>query len=247
MKDYSIFYIGHILEPFLFYCLTQSYFIPILFAIIWELSEYLTYSISGNYSILYLEEGDGPLESIPDILIYDIGAAVLAVYYGYTLYSYFRIRSSPVVKLDFYICKTWWFLILYVFRSMIILSPLSALGWECSLATKNRLGDFCPPEGEYFPFPPGLVFIAIVYIWFILYMFSGEDRINEKYIALSLTSITIATACQRGVPGIELSMWILAGICGLFTIYWIIKFIQECIRKRKELAAQINKDRTQRF
>ena len=139
MGYYGIFYIGHIVEPFLFYCLTQSYFLPILLATVWELTEYSMYLITGNYSILYLEEGVSVMEEPIDVLLYDIGGAVLATYVAYTLYRYFEIQPYPVVNLDFYKCKTWWFLFLYVFRSLIILSPPSALGWECS----NSTGNFC--------------------------------------------------------------------------------------------------------
>lgn len=234
MEDYSIFFISHIVEPFLFFCITQNYFVSILIPILWEFFEYFLYMASGNYSILYLEEGEGPLESTQDILIYDIGAAVLSVYYGYTLYKYFKIDPFPIVNLNLYSCKVWWFIFLYIFRGIVILSPLASLGWECSLATRNRLGDFCPSEGEYFPFPPGLPVIALVDIWFIFYMFSGNDRTKEKYIALSLTSIVILCGCQRAIPGIELSMWILGGICALFTVYWLIIFARECNKRRKK-------------
>lgn len=233
MGDYSIFFISHIVEPFLFFCITQNYFLPILLPILWEMFEYLLYTASGNYSFLYLEEGEGDLESLQDILVYDIGGAVLSVYYGYTLYRYYKIDPFPVVKLNFYKCNVWWFIFLFILRGLV-LSPVASLGWECSLATRNRLGDFCPSEGEYFPFPPGLLVIALVDIWFVFYMFSGNDRIKEKYITLSLTIIIILTACQRTIPGIELSMWILGGISGLFTIYWLVIFIQECIRRRKK-------------
>ena len=61
MGDYSIFFISHIVEPFLFFLYYSKLFLPILLPILWEMFEYLLYTVSGNYSFLYLEEGEGDL------------------------------------------------------------------------------------------------------------------------------------------------------------------------------------------
>ena len=181
MEDYSIFFISHIIEPFLFFCITQNYFITILVPILCECFEYLLYTASGNYTFLYLEEGEGDLESLQDILVYDIGGAILATYYGYTLYRYFKVDPFPVVKLDFYECKVWWFIFLYILRGLI-LSPVASLGWECSLAIEIVWEIYVRQKGVL-TFP-GLVVIALVDMVCILHV--QWKRQNKRKIYYSV-------------------------------------------------------------
>ena len=220
MADFSIFYIGHIVDPFLFYCLTKNYLLPILFVVLWEIIEYVTYSITGNYSILFLETADSVMEGLDDILIYDIGGGIVAVYIAFTLYHFYKIEKS-IITLDFFTGKTWGFIILFLFRSLV-LSPLGAIGWECNATVSQIMASICPDNKEYNDFAWGLIGIVLINTGYIYYMFKGETK--QFTIAILFCGFVMLTATQRLVSGIVITMYSLLVMVILATLYWVYYF-----------------------
>ena len=89
--NYTTYYIQHLIEPYLIYCLTKSYFLGVFIPVLWELVEYGMYMILGNYSILFLETEDSVVEPLYDILVYDIRGGILATYIAFTLYITYNV------------------------------------------------------------------------------------------------------------------------------------------------------------
>lgn len=228
-EDYSIFYIGHIVHPFLFYCLTKNYLIPILIVVLWEVFEYILFSTFGNYTPLYLETENSVQEDLENIMIYDIGGGFLAVYVAFTLYYYFEIKE-PIIKLDFFKARTWRFCLLFIVRALI-LAPFSSVGWEC-VNTSDILAFFCPEDGEYNTFAWGLIGLFIIDTLYVWYMFK-DDRKQMTIVLIVVESIML-TGVQRAISGIVLTFWALVIVSSLMAIYWVVLFIQKC-RKLKDV------------
>lgn len=229
MGSYNIYYIGHLVEPFLFYVLTYNHFLIILFPVLWEIFEYSLYLISGNYSVLYLESDNSEMESLQDIILYDLGGAVAALLIGYTLLKLLvPSTSKPLWDLNLYRLKMWGHLFLFVFRSAVFNSPPSAVGWECTESVYNFIGKpICQPPGEYNAFPWGLLVIVPVnflYIWWIF----PKDRAVERNICFVFTTVIVLTALQRLIYNDVLSMWVMLAGSVVCAIYWMYIFIKNC-------------------
>ena len=223
--DYSIFYISHFVEPYLAFCLTQSYFFSILIVVLWELLEYGIYSTTGNYSILFLETENSVMESLDDILLYDIGGGILSVYIGFSLYSIYQVTDT-IVKFEL---SEWKMFLLY-FVKVILLSPFLAIGWECNESSSTIVSSLCPDESEYQSFPWGLLAYIPINVGYIVYMF--QEKPSQLYIAISFPIVIILTAFQMQIHGVILSMWILVGVSAILTIYWLYKFVEKRVAYR---------------
>ena len=235
MGSYNIYYIGHLVEPFLFYVLTYNHFLIVLLPILWEIFEYSLYLISGNYSVLYLESDESEMESLQDIILYDLGGAVAALLIGYTLLKWFvPSTSKPLWDLNLYRLKMWGHLFLFVFRSAAFNSPPSAVGWECTKSVYNFIGKpICQPPGEYNAFPWGLLIIVPVnflYIWWIF----PTDRVVERNMCFVFTAVIVATALQKIIYNDVLSMWVMLFGSVICAIYWTVIFIKNCPRKNRQ-------------
>ena len=197
---FFIFYIGHILDPFLLYCLTTNALLSIGVAVIWEIAEYAIYSIFGNYSVLFLQapESEAEMESLTDILIYDIGGAIVAVSYAHLLYRALQIKMTERVKLSW---KTWTELLPIIVK-VICLSPFAALGWECEAVVES----WCQSNG-YMLFPWGMLVIVPVNTLFILHFFAGA---KEIWWIVGSAWLLFATAFQRTVAGAFLALCLFA-------------------------------------
>lgn len=209
--DFAIFYIAHLVEPYLIYCLTKSYFFGILFPVLWELLEYIIYSVTGNYTILYLETENSVVEDLHDILIYDIGGAILATYIAYTLYHIYDIDNIVIKGL-----KEWKMILLYVLKGLIS-SPFGAIGWDCNETTSTIVSSLCPEDGDYQLFPWGLLGLILINVLYIFYIFQGTQR----YVTLSFPVVVFLTGMQRAVYNVVLAMWVSFGISVIFTVYWV--------------------------
>jgi len=241
MGSYNIYYIGHLVEPFLFYVLTYNHFLIILFPVLWEILEYSVYLVSGNYSILYLETESSEVESMENIILHDLGGAVAALLIAYTLLKLIVPSTlKPLWDLNLYNLKMWGHLFLFVFRSAIINSPASAIAWECTQSTYDLIGKpLCPPPGEYNPFPWGLLVITTVdflYIWWIF----PEDRAKERNLCLGFTAVIVATALQRVIYNDVLALWIIFGGSVISAIYWIYIFIRNCYSQSRSARTNYN-------
>ena len=216
--NYHLFYVQHLIEPYLIYCLTKSYFLGVFIPVLWELVEYGMYSITGNYSILFLETEDSLVEPLYDILIYDIGGGILATYIAFTLYHMFDINTI--------IIKDWtsWRMILLFALKLLVSAPLSAIGWECDALTSSIVSSLCPEEGEYQLFAWGLLGLIAINVAYILYVFKGTQR----YVTLSYPVIIFLTGMQRVVYNVVLAMWISFGISVICTGYWLYNW---CTKK----------------
>ena len=198
---FSIFYIGHIIDPFLLYCLTTNALLSIGVAVLWEILEYGLFSIFGNYSPLFLEgfnNEDGEMESLTDILIYDIGGAIVAVSFAHVLYRALQIKMTERVKLSW---KTWTELLPIIVKA-ICLSPVAALGWECAALVES----WCQSNG-YMLFPWGMLVIVPVNTLFILHFFAGA---KEIWWLVGSAWLLFATAFQRTVAGAFLAFCLFA-------------------------------------
>ena len=209
--DFGIFYIQHLIEPFLIYCLTKSYFLGIFLPVVWEVFEFALVSITGNYSLLFLETDDSDPESLTDILIYDIGGGILATYIAFTLYHMFDINT--ILIKDF---SSWKMVLLYVLKGLVS-APISAIGWECNETTSSIVSSLCPEEGEYQLFAWGLLGLIAINVAYIFYMFEGTQR----YVTLSYPVIVFLTGMQRAVYNVVLAMWVSFGISVIFIGYWL--------------------------
>ena len=223
--DHSIFYISHFVEPYILYCLTHSYFLPIILVVLWELLEYAIYTITGNYSILYLETENSVMESMSDILLYDIGGGILSVFIAYTLYHIFEIKDI-VLELKL---ANWCKFCLFIIK-VLLTSPLAAIGWDCNETTSAITAPLCPDDDNYHLFAWGLIGIIPINGFFIYYMFKADSK--QMAIAFAFPIIIMATALQRGVYGILISLWIIAITSVLFMIYWLYTFVRRQRDKR---------------
>jgi len=225
-QPFFIFYIGHIIDPFLLYCLTTNAFFSIGVAVVWEILEYAIFSIFGNYSPLFLEglgfarEGSGiedvaEVESLTDILIYDIGGAIVAVSYAHLLYKALRIKMTPRIKLSW---QTWTEL-LPISVKALCLSPIAALGWECAAVVES----WCQSNG-YMLFPWGMLLIVPVNTLFILHFFAGS---NERWWLVGSSWLLFSTAFQRVVPGAFIA------IC-LFSFLTIMLWLYSLFRPKED-------------
>lgn len=208
---YYLFYITHLVEPYLIYCLTKSYFLGILIPVMYELLEYVVYSTLGNYSIVYLEDGEGTIESVDNIILYDIGGAILATYIAFTLYHIYDIDNIVIKGL-----KEWKMILLYVVKA-VISGPISAIGWECDETASSIISSLCPENGDYQLFPWGLLGLILINVIYIFYIFQGTQR----YVTLSFPVVVFLTGMQRVVYNVVLAMWISVGISVIFTVYWV--------------------------
>jgi len=215
---FFIFYIGHIIDPFLLYCLTTNAFLSIGVAVLWEIAEYGLFSIFGNYSPLFLEgfnNEDGELESLTDILIYDIGGAIVAVAYAHMLYRVLgterraRLRLSWGTVLDF----------LPLVAKVLVLSPLAALGWECAAVVDS----WCQSNG-YMLFPWGMLAIVPINTVFILHYFEAG---SERWWIVGSAWLLFLTSFQRSVPGAFLAI-------SLFAFLSIMLWLYALFQKGKE-------------
>ena len=214
---FFIFYIVHILDPFLLYCLTTNALLSIGVAVIWEIAEYAIYSIFGNYSILFLQtlESEAEIESLTDILIYDIGGAIVAVSYAHLLYRALRVKMTERVKLSW---KTWTELLPIIVKA-ICLSPFAALGWECTAVAES----WCQSNG-YMLFPWGMLVIVPVNTLFILHFFAGAE---ELWWIVGSAWLLFATAFQRTVAGAFLAI-------SLFSFLTLTLWLYTSFQGRKE-------------
>jgi hypothetical protein len=212
---FFIFYIGHILDPFFLYCLTTNANVSIGVAILWEILEYGIFSIFGNYSPLFLELEDSEVESLTDILIYDIGGAIVAVAYASALSESGQVAIEPRIRLS------WqnWTEILPLLVKVLVLSPMSALGWECATVVES----WCQSNG-YMLFPWGMLAIVPVNTAFILYYFEAG---SERWWIVGSAWLLFATAFQRAVPGALLAL-------SLFAFLTVALWLYGLFRNRKE-------------
>ena len=210
---FFIFYIGHIIDPFLLYCLTTNAFFSIGVAVVWEIIEYAIFSIFGNYSILFLEtlENEAEIESLTDILIYDIGGAIVAVSYAHVLYKALRIKMTPRIRLSWETLLE--FLPLLV--KLLVLSPIAALGWECPAVVDN----WCQSNG-YMLFPWGMLVIVPVNTLFILHFFAGAA---ERWWLVGSAWLLFATAFQRVVPGAFLAISLFIFLTLMLWLYGLFR------------------------
>ena len=217
---FFIFYIGHIVDPFLLYCLTTSAFWSIGVAVLWEILEYGIFSIFGNYSPLFLEglgfeEENTEPESLTDILIFDIGGAIVAVAYAHFLYKAIGIQMKTRIRLS------WqnWTEILPLLIKVLVLSPMAALGWECAAIVEG----WCQSNG-YMLLPWGMLAIVPINTAFILYYFEAG---GERWWIVGSAWLLFATAFQRIVPGAILAL-------SLFTFLTVSAWLYGIFRNRKE-------------
>lgn len=192
---FFIFYIGHIVDPFLLYCLTTSAFWSIGVPVLWEILEYGIYSVFGNYSPLFLEfDEETEMESLTDILIFDIGGAIVAVAYAQVLYKALRIPLRARIRLS------WqnWTEILPLLIKVLVLSPMASLGWECRPVVES----WCQSNG-YMLLPWGMLAIVPINTAFILYYFEAGGK---RWWIVGSAYILFATAFQRIVPGAILAL-----------------------------------------
>jgi len=231
-QPFFIFYIGHIIDPFLLYCLTTSAFFSIGVAVLWEILEYAIYSVFGNYSPLFLEgvgfareEGAtvSEEESLTDILIYDIGGAIVAVAYAHVLYKALRIKMTPRINLSW---ETWAELLPF-FLKALCLSPVSALGWECFAVVDN----WCQSNG-YMLFPWGMLVIVPINTVFILYYFEAG---SERWWLVGSAWLLFLTAFQRIVPGAFLALTVFTFLTIALWLYGLFRNSRENY-KRLDLA-----------
>ncbi len=171
------------------------------------------------------------MEDLSDILLYDIGGGILAVYIAFTLYHFYRIEKS-IITLDFFTGKTWGFLFVFLFRSLL-LSPLAAIGWHCNPTVSEIMAFFCPESEKYHIFAWGLIGIILINTFYIWYMF--KDERNQFIIALVLSGYIMLTGVQRSISGVVLVMWSLVGMSILMTCYWIYFFFQSLKNRQKRI------------
>ncbi len=213
---FFIFYVGHIIDPFLLYCLTTNALLSIGVAVLWEILEYGLFSIFGNYSPLFLEglgfeEENTEPESLTDILIYDIGGAIVAVAYAHVLYNAIgaerraRLRVSWGTIVDF----------VPLAAKVLVLSPLAALGWECAAVVDN----WCQSNG-YLLFPWGMLAIVPINTIFILYYFEAG---SERWWIVGSAWVLFLTAFQRLVPGAFLALCTFSFLTALLWLYSLSK------------------------
>lgn len=215
---FFIFYIGHIVDPFLLYCLTTSAFWSIGVPVLWEILEYGLFSIFGNYSPLFLEgfnNEEGELESLTDILIFDIGGAIVAVAYAQVLYKALRIPLRARIRLSWQS----WTEILPLLIKVLALSPIAALGWECAAIVEG----WCQSNG-YMLFPWGMLAIVPINTAFILYYFEAG---GERWWIVGSAWLLFATAFQRIVPGAILAL-------SLFAFLTVSAWLYGLFRNNKE-------------
>ena len=209
--NYHLFYVQHLVEPYLIYCLTKSYFLGVFIPVLWELIEYAVYSITGNYSIIFLQTEVSSIEPLYDILVYDIGGGILATYIAFTLYHMFDIDNIVIKGL------VSWRMVLLFGLKLLVSSPFSAIGWECDVVTSSIVSSLCPEDGEYQTFAWGLLGLVAINVAYIYYMFEGTQR----YVTFSFPIVVFLTAVQRAVYNVVLAMWISFGISVVFTGYWV--------------------------
>lgn len=206
---FELFYIGHILDPFLFYCLTGNYFLPILIPFLWEIFEHIMYSTAKNY-ILYLQVKREDLfqESLDDILIYDMGFAVLGVLSGYMLFKVTKLE--PVFTVG---CNNQ--TLLFVFRALILSVP-SSVSWTCPQIVDH----WCDEDG-YNVFPWGLIVIMLVDILYIVYYIVYMWKDNVKWYILLFCLPVFVSAMQRAITGAFVTL-IYLGVFNILCILYIL-------------------------
>jgi len=211
---FFIFYVGHILDPFLLYCLTTNAFVSIGVAVLWEIAEYGIFSIFGNYSPLFLELNDSEVESLTDILIYDIGGAIVAVAYAHVLYKALQIPMKARINLSW---ETWTELLPLLIK-VLVLSPVAALGWECAAIVEG----WCQSNG-YMLFPWGMLAIVPINTAFILYYFEAGSESGERWWIVGSAYILFLTAFQRAVPGALLALSLFAFLSIALWLYGLFR------------------------
>jgi len=216
---FFIFYIGHIVDPFLLYCLTTSAFWSIGVPVLWEILEYGIHSLFGNYSPLFLEfDEETEMETLTDILIFDIGGAIVAVAYAQVLYKALQIPMKARIRLS------WqnWTELLPLLVKVLALSPMASLGWECRPVVEG----WCQSNG-YLLFPWGMLAIVPINTAFILYYFEAGSESGERWWIVGSAYILFATAFQRIVPGAPLAL-------SLFTFLTVAIWLYGLFRNSKE-------------
>ena len=218
---HSLWTIGHVYDPFLAFFVFGNPFLALAISGIWEIAEYLTFKIFGDYSFIFLN--DPVEEALYDVIILDIGGTLtgtlLAACLTYVLEEKFTPENSPWKSSKGYY-GAFKVLAWFLFRAVLTM-PLSGFGWEC-----NEAIDLCTSSG-YHLIPWGLFLIWIIngtYTWLI---FEGRKR-NLLLFGLFVIG---APALQRGVP----SAYILSVIYGpLSILIFIFCGIHKFSKKRND-------------
>tara|TARA_B100000519_G_scaffold35878_1_gene25679 strand:+ start:621 stop:1322 length:702 start_codon:yes stop_codon:yes gene_type:complete len=209
---FFIFYIGHILDPFLLYCLTTSAFWSIGVAVLWEIVEYGIFSIFGNYSPLFLEfDEETEMESLTDIMIFDIAGAIVAVAYAQVLYKAIEVPLRARIRLSW---QSWTKLLPFLIK-VLALSPMASLGWECRPVVES----WCQSNG-YMLLPWGMLAIIPINTAFILYYFEAG---SERWWIVGSAYILFLTAFQRIVPGAPLALSLFAFLTVALWLYGLFR------------------------
>lgn len=86
----TLYPVSHIFTPFLLYLLVQHISLVVVFIVLWEVLEFVTYASADSYVIF----PDGAPETICDIVLLDLGHGLLGVLLGWWL-----VKSQQLPKL----------------------------------------------------------------------------------------------------------------------------------------------------
>lgn len=212
----DLFYILHFLQPFEIYCLTGSDLFPLCVVVLWELVEFGMYELLGNYSLLFLQEGEQQMEPVYDILLFDIGGGMLGIVVGWAAHKAIGHPVEPRVRAG---CSSASQIAVFVAK-LLVLCPLSAVGWECL----DLLDDLCT-ESDRNAFPWGIIGIALIETVYICVNWSGADPAAgaQRNMLLLSSYVLFATSLQRAASGafVALVAWWVLGL--VYLGVWLIR------------------------
>lgn len=196
---HNLYTTGHIFDPFLAYFVFGYPLLAIAVAGVWEILELLVFELSGNYSPIFLGEEVG--EEVWDIVLLDIGGAVVGTLLGLTLTFYLEgtfVPSQSLWQGDSKVFILLWFVV----RALATM-PFSSMGWECTIPA------WCTSTG--YNFLPWGVFAYLLINGAYIYYYFKDDRRRLMWLLGIMLLINVPTF-QREVPASFLQITIFGAI-----------------------------------
>lgn len=229
------FYIPHFLDPFFYYCMSQRFYTSIIFSVIWEVIEIIIFLTLGNYSALFLELEETSVESNIDIVLLDIGGALLSVSLAFMYFKNNKIVAKPLIEENVLTCGIapfqdnnvkvksfresftctkdvslqWGFLL-----KILVSLPLSSS--SCGIIP-DIIQDF---EAAQYLFPALLFLVNLIFYYIVFY----KDNFEHKWFILIIILLTHSTvfSCLIDYPPAVTCLYL---YFILVVVYYIFRYI----------------------
>lgn len=218
---HNLYGTGHIFDPFLAYFVFGYPLLAIAVAGVWEILELAIFYLSGNYSPIFLNEEVG--EEVWDVVLLDIGGAVVGTMIAYALtYYLYKTIIPPNILWNGSWKNKFLVLCIFVIRAICTM-PFASMGWECTIEA------WCTSSG-YNLLPWGIFGYLVINGVYIYYCFKDNTELLRWLLLIML--LINAPTFQREIPASFIQITVFGAIG---TIGFIISTIlYSCSTKKRQ-------------